>query len=148
MARKSGFEFDALSNHASTPDNLDDLGVDINALGQALDTTWGRSSTPRTNQNSVKFSLTGNVLIASYAAIIQFGSERQMIDMKRRYNDESIRIINANVKAVKDRYKSLADGSLSTKELETSTSLEIISTNFHNPCRKAYFRRKTAYEIS
>jgi hypothetical protein len=49
--------------------------LDISALGQAMDTTWGRSSTPKTASYSVKFSLQGNILVASYAAIVNFGTE-------------------------------------------------------------------------
>ena len=148
MAETTEFGFDALSNMGDTPQDLDDSDIDLSALGQAMDTTWGRSSTPRTAQNSVKFTLEGNMLVASYAAIIQFGSERMMIDMKRRYADESVRVINAHVSAVKSRYKDLCGDALKVKELGTTDSLEIISTNFHNPSRKAYFRRKTVFELS
>lgn len=148
MADDTELGFDALTNTINTPHDLDDSDVDLSALGQAMDTTWGRSSTPRTHQNSVKFTIEGNTLVASFSAIIRFGDERQMIEAKRRYADESVRVINANIAAVKSRYKDLSDSTLKTKELTTTDSLEIIGVNFYNPCRTAYYRRKTVYEFS
>lgn len=126
-----------------------DNTIDINALAQALDTSWGRSSTPKTASYSVKFSLAGNnTLIASYAAIVNFGTEHEMIQMKRRYVDESNDVINEVLKVIKVHYKELSDRTLKVKERQTSDSLEIINYQVHNPKRTAYFRRKTLFEIA
>ena len=122
--------------------------IDYNALGQALDTTWGRSSTPKTASYSVKFSLAGDVLTASYQAVVNFATEKEMIMMKRLYEEESIDVISAILKNVKSAYKDISGNSLSTKEHSSSTSVEIINFNVHNPKRTAYFRRKTAFEIA
>jgi len=119
--------------------------IDYNALGQALDTSWGRSSTPKTASYSVKFSLAGDVLIATYQ---NFASEKEMIMMKRMYEEESINVIDAVLKNVKAAYKDLSEETLSTKEYNSSTSVEIIGFNVHNPKRTAYFRRKTSFEIA
>ena len=62
-----------------------DSKIDFNALGQAIDTTWGRSSTPKTASYSVKLSLLGpDRLLVSYAAVVNFGTERQMIEIDDR----------------------------------------------------------------
>lgn len=123
--------------------------IDFNALGQALDTSWGRSSTPATASYSVKFTMEGpDVICASYAAIVNFGSEGQMIEMKRRYSDESVSIINEVLKVVKQRYKDLTGSSITMKEVATTTSLEIVGVNFYNPKRTAYYRRKTRFEVA
>lgn len=122
--------------------------IDFNALGQALDTTWGRSSTPKTASYSVKVTIEGATRIkASYMAIVNFGTERQMIEMKRRYSDESISVISEVLKTVKSNYKELSSSSLTTKEISSSDSLEIIGVNFHNPKRTAYYRRVTYFEV-
>lgn len=122
--------------------------IDYNALGQAIDTTWGRSSTPRTASYSVKLTMLGpDRLLASYAAVVNFGTERQMIEMKRRYSEESESITSEVIKAVKSNYKELAGESLSAKELSSVDSIEIINFNVHNPKRTAYYRRKTVFEI-
>ena len=123
--------------------------ININALGQALDTSWGRSSTPKTASYSVKVTLLGEGrLQASYAAVVNFGTERQMIEMKRRYAEESVSIINEVLKNVKANYKSLAGSALTLKEETSRDSLEIISSNFHNPKRTAYYRRLTVFEVA
>jgi len=122
--------------------------IDYNALGQAIDTSWGRSSTPKTASYSVKFTLAGDVLTASYVVIVNFALEKEMILMKRTYEEESINIIDEVLKNVKKVYKEISGNSLSTKDIGTSTSVEIIGFNVHNPKRTAYFRRKTAFEIA
>ena len=123
--------------------------INFNALGQAIDTTWGRSSTPKTASYSVKITMLGSDRIqVSYAAIVNFGTERQMIEMKRRYSDESVEVINAALKVVKTNYKELSGDSISAKEAATSDSLEIISGNWHNPKRTAYYRRLTVFEVA
>lgn len=122
--------------------------IDYNALGQVVDTTWGRSSTPQTAGFSVKFSLHGNKLIASYAAIVNFGTEKEMIMMKRAYSEESLSIVSEAIKGIKSNYKKLSGRNVTTKEVGTSDSLEIIGYGIHNPKRTAYYRRKTIFEIS
>lgn len=122
--------------------------IDYNALGQAIDTTWGRASTPKTASYSVKFTLAGDVLTASYQAVVNFASEKEMIMMNRMYEEESSDIIQAVLKSVKAVYKDLSGSTLTTKEHSTNTSVEIIGFNVHNPKRTAYFRRKTAFEIA
>jgi hypothetical protein len=123
--------------------------LDINALGQSIDTTWGRSSTPKTASYSVKFTFAGdNRLLASYKVIINFVSEKQMIEMKRSCVEESEKVIAEHVKSVKEIYKDLTGDSLSLKEENSTDSLEIIGFNVHNPKRTAYFRRKVVFEIA
>jgi len=125
-----------------------DKQIDYNALGQVLDTTWGRSSTPKTASFSVKFSLSGNVLTASYAAIVNFGTENEMIMMKRKYSEESVDVIAELVRVIKSNYKTIAGKTISMKELTSQDSLEIIGYAVHNPKRTAYFRRKTSFELA
>jgi hypothetical protein len=128
-----------------------DSKIDFNALGQALDTSWGRSSTPKTASYSVKLSLLGHDrLLVSYAAIVNFGSERQMIEMKRAYESEANSVVGEVVKKVKSIYKGLTGSALTTKAVKDgqSDSLEIVSFNCHNAHRTAYFRRKTVFELS
>jgi hypothetical protein len=124
------------------------IDVDFNALGQAIDTTWGRTSTPKTASYSVKFKLQGNLLIANYAAIVNFAAEKEMITLKQIYTEESQSIIAAVLKNVKSVYKEITGKALRTKEVSTSDSLEIIGFNVHNPKRSAYFRRTTTFEIA
>ncbi len=148
MELETDLEYDHMSNTLSQPEDLKELDVDYNALGQSIDTTWGRSSTPHTARQSVKFSILGQgYLLASFVVVVRFGSQRQMIDTKLKCRDESVSVINANVAAVKKRYKDITDSALELKEKSSSDSYEIISTTFHNPTRTAYYRRETVFEI-
>lgn len=122
--------------------------IDYNALGQAIDTSWGRTSTPKTASYSVKFTLAGDVLVASYQAVVNFASEKEMILMKRMYESESQDVIAEVLKNVKAVYKDLSGNTLTTKEYNSSTSVEIIGFNVHNPKRTACIRRKTSFEIA
>jgi len=124
--------------------------TDINALGQAIDSTWGRSSTPRTSSYSVKFTFVGSDrLLASYKVVVNFVSEKEMILMKRSCMEESDTVIAKHVEEVKKTYKEISGESLSLKEQKgsSSDSLEIINFNVHNPKRTAYFKRKVMFEI-
>ena len=124
--------------------------IDYNALGQAIDTSWGRSSTPKTASYSVKLSLLGpDRLLVSYAAIVNFGSERQMIEMKRAYASEADSVISEVMRRVKSTYKELTGTSITLKaNVQGSDSLEIINLNVHNAKRTAYYRRKATFEIA
>lgn len=123
--------------------------LNINALGQAMDTTWGRSSTPMTASYSVKFTFLGSdKILASYQVITNFVSEKQMIEMKRGCSEESQDVIAEHIKHIKEVYKKLSGDSLTLKEESSTDSLEIIGFNVHNPKRTAYYRRKTVFEIA
>lgn len=122
--------------------------INLAALGQAIDTTWGRSSTPKTASYSVKFTLTGSGLLASYQVIVNFVSEKEMILMKRTCAEESQDVIAAHLAAIKATYKEITGDTLKVKEVGSTDSLEIINFNVHNPKRTAYYRRKTSLEIA
>lgn len=125
--------------------------IDINALGQAIDTTWGRSSTPRTASYSVKLKiLSGDRVRVDYVTIVSFASDRQMAEMRKEYADEADRVIAAVVKNVKACYKDSTGSALSMKEStkHRADHVEIINMNIHNAKRTAYFRRVAIYDIA
>ncbi len=128
-----------------------DKKIDYNALGQAVDTSWGRSSTPKTASYSVKVVLAGSERIKlSYAAIVNFTTEKQMILMKRDYAEEAGRVLAEAMKQIKARYKDICGESLSLSVVKgsESDSVEIININIHNVRRTAYFRRTCFVDLS
>lgn len=122
--------------------------VDINALGQSIDSSWGRSSTPKTASYSVKMSMQDDKLIVLFSEIVNFAREREMIMVKRACSEESIKLINEVLKVVKSNYKKLSGQTLSTAEVSTDESVDIVGMNVHNPKRTALYRRKTVFEVS
>ena len=122
--------------------------IDYNALGQAIDTTWGRSSSPVLNSFSVKMNLVGtDVLAVNYQCIVNFASERQMLQVKIREEKLSSDNIKAILDAVKNAYKELTSKTLKLKEIGSSDSVEIIGFGIHNPKRTALYRKKLMLEI-
>jgi hypothetical protein len=122
--------------------------TDINALGQAIDSTWGRSSTPKTASYSVKMTMQGiDRLLVSYQAIINFASEVHMIQSKRSASEESERVVTEVIKHLKANYKELSGQTITLKEVNSDDSLEIIGFAVHNPKRTALFRKKVLFEI-
>jgi len=124
--------------------------VDLNALGQAIDSTWGRSSTPKTASYSVKLTmLAPDRLQLSFAAIVNFANEKQMVEMKRAYQAEADGVVAEVIKRVKEIYKDLTGSALALKlsKESVSDSLEIINMNAHNAKRTAYYRRKAVVEV-
>jgi acetate kinase len=125
------------------------MTIDLNALGQSIDTTWGRSSTPKTASFSVKFTiLGGDRLQVIYQVITNFASEKEMILMKRICNEESKDVIAAYVADVKKTYKDLCGSTLKTKQIDETDSLEIIGFAVHNPKRTSYFKKKVILELA
>jgi hypothetical protein len=123
--------------------------IDYNALAQVVDTTWGRSSTPHAATFSVKVALIGpDNISVSYAALVNFGTERQMIEMKQMYAKESESVVAAQVADLKSRYKELTGKTVKVKEISTDDSVEMTGFNAMNARRQAYYRRKTLFEVS
>lgn len=128
-----------------------DKKIDYSALGQAIDDTWGRSSTPKTASYSVKVTLAGPERIKlSYAAIVNFATEKQMILMKRKYASEADSVVAEVIKRVKSLYKDISGESITLKLVKESQqdSIEIINVNIHNVNRTAYYRRVCFVELS
>ena len=120
---------------------------EVNCLGQIIDTTFGRSSTVASPTQSVKCSLAGDSLTVRYTTIIQLMSEQDKRDQVKRSEDESIKICDDYMKNLKKNFKESAGRSLKVKQLDTSDSVEIITTSPYNPKKMAYYRRIVSFEI-
>ena len=117
-------------------------------VAQATDTSWGRSSTPLAATHSIKFTLQGELLIATYVVVINFASDVQRIEHKRRHDSESDLIISSVMTKVKARYKELCGHTLKAKEISKSDSLELTALNIYNPKKTAYYRKKVIFEVT
>jgi hypothetical protein len=105
-----------------------DKKIDINALGQVMDTSWtrsGASSGPVLSTHSVKAKFT---------------------------SDNQIRVMYVTVvNMVRDRatdYKEITDQSIKFKRTTIDSNVEIIDLNHFNQKRSAYFRRVAVFEIA
>jgi hypothetical protein len=118
---------------------------EVNILGNIINTTFGKSSTPVSPTMSIKTSLSGDVMSVQYTTVVYLASERNMRDQLRRFEDESVKIIDQYIKECKKDFKSMSGRALKTKMLNTSDSVELITTSPHTPRKTAYYRRFTTY---
>lgn len=120
----------------------------INAIAQAIDSSWGTSSTPQTASYSVKAQLMGDdKLLVKFVAVVNFSSQGDYIRMTRAYAEESQRVIDAFIKNVKAKYKTLTDETLKLKKQDPSDNVEVINLGVHNPKRTAYYRSNVVFEV-
>lgn len=123
--------------------------IDFNALGQSLDSTWGRSSTPTGASQSVKFVIKGtNLLEVRYTAIVNLVNDQEMVDLKKKYTNEAEQVCSIALKKVKETYKELSEKTLKLKQVSDDAKFEIIDLNIYNRKRTAYFRKNVVYEMS
>lgn len=130
---------------------MDHTHLDFYALGQAIDTSWGRSSTPKSSSYSVKMTMSGeDAIVFTYTAIVKFTNKCDMILLKRAYAEDADKVIQASIKRVKDSYKELTGKTITLKAKEdtVSDSLEVISYNAFALSRSAYFRRKIIVQVA
>lgn len=130
---------------------MDQTHLDVYALGQAIDTTWGRSSTPKSSSYSVKMTLSGDdTIVFMYTTIVKFTNQCDMILLKRAYAEEADKATNLSIKRVKDIYNELTGKSVTLKAIKDSVndSLEVIAYNAYAPSRSALFRRKVLVQVA
>lgn len=122
--------------------------IDYNALGQAIDTTWGRASTSNIATHSIKFSIQGDMLVAKYNSIVVFVSDRDMVQTKKNSSLECDGYLEATIKSIRDKYKQITGTSLKLKKESENDMVEFIGINPHNLRRPAYYRKFIYFSIS
>jgi len=125
-----------------------ELDLDFDALGNALNTTWGKSSTGSISTSSIKSKLHGNKLTIYYVTIVNMTSDREAQIMKDNYTKSADSEIEQYIKKVKSEYKEESEKTLKMKEVGRDSSIEIISMNSFNGRRTAYFRRQVKFELT
>jgi hypothetical protein len=123
--------------------------IDFNALGQAIDTTFGRSSTTNAMQSqSIKMVLRGpEVLEVKFTTIVNLVSDREMVDLKKRFTDESSDLVEQALKRIKEKYKDATGNNIKLKQLSEKDGFEIINLNIYNRKRTAYYRRNLIFSV-
>jgi hypothetical protein len=123
--------------------------IDFNALGQAIDTTFGRSSTTNAmSSQSIKMVLRGpETLEVKFTTIVNLVNDREMVDLKKRFTDESSDLIEQALKRVKEDYKDATEKTVKFKQLSEKDGFEIINLNIYNRKRTAYYRRNLIFSV-
>lgn len=122
---------------------------EYNALGQAIDSTFGRASTTGNASHSVKATIVGqDTLRLVYACVVNLTTDREALQMKQRYEDESNDVIKKYIAKTKDTYKEDTGKSISLKQKSSDISFEMINMNPFNRKRTALFRRTVLFNVT
>lgn len=122
---------------------------EYNALGSAIDTTFGRASTTGNASHSVKATIVGQDTVRLvYACVVNLTTDREAQQMKQRYEDESNDVIKNYITKVKGIFKEDTGKAISLKEKSSSVSFEMINMNPFNRKRTALFRRTVLFEVT
>jgi hypothetical protein len=124
--------------------------INYNALGQILDNTWGRTSTPKTSSYSVKFTYAGgDRLVATFNCIMNFASSGEAQMIKKTTQNDADTLVSHYTKSLKSKYKEITSESLTLKEVSATDSVEMIGGGYHHTSKRtAYYRKTFIYEMS
>ena len=117
---------------------------DVRALGQIFNHTFGYSS----DSIKVTSSLHGDSLILKYVTILQFGSESSMQEQMPSHEKDASKIIDDAVSKMKKDFRDMREKSITVKEEDRDTSVELISTSPYAPRKLAYFRMNAHFKVS
>lgn len=128
-----------------------DKRIDVDALGQAMDATFTRSSAsygPTVNTHSVKATFAGSDKVkVVYTTVVSMVRDRELFDTKRAYEKEADSFLEAAVKKINEQYKESTGSSLKFKRISVDSNIEIVDLNQFNGKRTAYFRRVALFEV-
>lgn len=122
--------------------------MDINLIGQAINDTWGSTSTAKSHTMSVKASLSGHQLTVKYVTIVNLGSIHEAEKAQKDNKEDGVSAINQYVKDLKSNFKELSGGNrtLKLKEVNDHDSLEITNMSPFNPRKTAYYRLNIVFD--
>jgi len=148
-----------------------DKNIDLNALGQAIDTSFTRSSAsygPAFETHSIKVGFAhGDKLKIKvvYSCVVNMVRDRDIQESKTTYEKEGDAYIDAASKQIVKDYREIVAGeddhndvadiagnevksSIKLTRADVGTSIEIIDLNIHNNKRSALFRRIAFFEVT
>lgn len=119
---------------------------EITALGQIIDTTYGRSSSPDGTW-SIKTQLAGDTMTMKYTTVVHFATERGLGDQVQTCVNEATQRIDAYLKEVKTAFKDSAGRALKTTDNGGSDDVELIQSTARSPRKVAYYRYNRTFTI-
>ena len=120
---------------------------DVNVLGNLLNTTYGKSSSPA-GDYSIKCDLAGDVMTLKYSTIVHFASERGLTDQVTRCAEEAQQRLTEYFTSLKKEFKDNAGNTLKTEEISSNDDLELIQSTSNSPRKIAYYRMNKSLRVS
>jgi len=119
---------------------------ETNVLGQIIDTSYGRSSSPDGTW-SIKVQLAGDTMTMKYTTVVHFATERGLGDQVQFCVNEATQRIDAYLKEVKSAFKDTAGRTLKTTDNGGSDDVELIQSTARSPRKVAYYRYNRSFTI-
>lgn len=120
--------------------------IDLAALGQVTDSTFGRSGVFG-DSSSVKVRLHSNKMFVTFNVMTNVNGQLGMIEARRRCEDEAMAKIKLTLDRIKADYKELTGSRLSLKELDTASSIEAINCSAYTASKTVIYRMMMLVEI-
>lgn len=119
---------------------------DVNILGNIIDTTFGRSSSPG-GSVSIKSHLSGDNLVVVYNEIVNIASDREKAQQVAPVIDRGMTQIKKRKAEIEKEFKKIAKRGITLKEVSDSPELLPMSYNYLNPIRPTHFKLTVTYEV-
>lgn len=119
---------------------------EINVLGQIVDTSYGRSSSPDGTW-SIKVKLAGDTMTMKYTTVVHFATERGLGDQVQACVNEASQRIDAYLKEVKSAFKAAVGRTLKTTDNGGSDDVELIQSTARSPRKVAYYRYNRSFTV-
>lgn len=116
----------------------------INALGQILETSWGKSS----GEFKCTAKFHGDLVRIMYSTVVYLASERSMNSQIPAVALEAAEIINSRVASAKKDYKEQLGESLTLKQMSSDEDVQYIQASSLSPRKVVLYRRYVDYEVS
>jgi len=119
---------------------------DINILGNIIDTTFGRYSSP-SGSMSIKAHLAGDKLVVAYNEIVNIASDRDKTSQVTPIVDRGMVEIKKKKAEFEKEFKRVAKRALILKDFSNSPELLPMSYNYLNPIRPTHFKLTVTYTV-
>jgi hypothetical protein len=120
----------------------------INALGQVIDTSWGRSSTTGAATQSVKCEIiAAGIVRVRYTTLLSYDTAAALERQRATAREDSLKVVAAYVKFVKASFKELTGETIALKELKTTDGLEMAHMCTNSPVKSAFYRRESFFSF-
>lgn len=122
--------------------------IDYNALGQIIDTTWGRSSTSTACNASVKCRMHGHLLIVTFGVRANTTPRFGIPRLKNDCRDEALAVINAEIDRIKSDYREYVGRSIKLRQVDSEESVEVVNTSATSPIKTVLYRLTAVLEAN
>ena len=120
---------------------------EINILGNLINTTWGKYSSPAGNW-SITCSLAGENMTMKYTMIVYFASEQSLRDQVIRCAEEAKQKLADHLSKIKSDFKEASGKTLKVSNERAADDIELIQATARSPRKIAYYRMNSTVTLT